>query len=70
MKLSAPVAENVEIDGRSVASKRYVMTGDLERELWYDAESGEWLKMLLTASDGSIVEVERDWPPVWKPGLL
>jgi hypothetical protein len=70
VKVSAPVAEDLEIDDRTVKTKRYEMTGDLKRTLWYDAKSGKWLKMRMTARDDSIVEIERDWPPVWKPGLL
>ena len=46
------------------------MTGDLERDIWYAAESGEWLKLKMKASDDSTIEIERDWDPVWKAGLL
>mgnify|MGYP000439326985 CR=1 FL=1 len=66
-----PVAEeNLKVDGRTLKAKRYRMTGDLERDLWYAADGGEWLKMRMKASDGSVIEIERDWPPVWKRGLL
>ena len=62
--LSAPVVEDLAIDDRTVKSKRYEMSGDLKRTLWYDASTGAWLKMKLTASDDSTIEIERDWPPV------
>jgi hypothetical protein len=58
------------IDGRSVNAKHYRMSGAVERDLWYDSETGAWLKMKLEGSDGSVIEIERDWPPVWKRDLL
>lgn len=63
-------AEDVTIDGRTVSAKRYRMSGDAVRDLWYDAETGAWLKMKFKGSDDSIIEIERDWPPVWKRDLL
>lgn len=63
-------AEELAIDGRTVSAKRYEMSGDAERQLWYDAKTGAWLKMKLEGSDGSTIEIERDWAPVWKSGLL
>lgn len=68
--VSAPVSEDLSIDDRTVKAKRYEMSGDLKRSLWYDAATGAWLKMKLTASDDSTIEIERDWPPVWKRPLL
>ncbi len=62
--------EALPIDGRTVNAKRYTMTGDAERTLWYESETGAWLKMELKGSDGSVIEIERDWPPVWKRDLL
>ena len=44
--------------------------GDLDRELWYAVGGDEWLKLRMKASDGSIIEILRDWPPLWKRGLL
>ena len=67
---SAPVSENLKMDGRTLKTNRYKMTGDLKRDLWYDAGTGHWLKMKLIASDDSVIEIERDWPPVWKRKLL
>ena len=62
--------EPLTIDERTLSTKRYAMSGDAERDLWYDAGTGAWLKMKMTGSDGSVIEIERDWPPVWKRDLL
>lgn len=70
VKTSATGAEDLVIDGRTVKTKRYEMSGDLTRTLWYDADTGEWLKLRMKASDNSTIEIERDWPPVWKRDLL
>lgn len=67
---SGPVAEDLAIDGRTVKTKHYKMSGDLDRELWYAAGTSEWLKLKMKASDNSTIEIERDWPPVWKRDLL
>ena len=65
-----PEPPNLKIDGRAVTAKRYTMSGDLKRELRYGANDGAWLKLKTKASDESIIEIERDWPPVWKRDLL
>ncbi len=70
VKITGPEPEEITLDGRTVKALRYVMTGDLERTLWYDAATGDWLRMQMTASDGSTVQILRDWPPYWKRGLL
>jgi hypothetical protein len=61
---------DISIDGRTVTARHYKMSGDAERDLWYDSKTGAWLKMQLKGSDGSVIEIERDWPPVWKRDLL
>lgn len=50
--------EDVAVGASHVQARRYRMTGDLERELWYD-ENGVWVRMISTASDGSKVEYRR-----------
>ena len=70
VKTVEAVTEDLSIDGRTISAKRYVMSGDAVRELWYDAKSGIWLKMKFEGSDGSTIEIERDWPPTWKRDLL
>lgn len=47
--------ETVEAWGREVEARRYALTGDIEKELWYDA-AGIWVHMRQVARDGSIIE--------------
>lgn len=70
VKTTRTADEDLALDGRTVKSTRYEMTGDLQRTLWYAAGTGEWLKLKMKASDNSTIEIERDWPPVWKRDLL
>lgn len=70
VKTVEAATEDLKIDGRTIGAKRYEMSGDAVRQLWYDAATGAWLKMKLEGSDGSTIEIERDWSPVWKSGLL
>lgn len=70
VKTAQTAIEDLAIDGRKVKAKRYAMTGDLVRDLWYAADTGEWLKLKMKASDNSTIEIERDWTPVWKRDLL
>lgn len=44
--------ETIMVRGRAVAARRYVMTGDFERELWYD-QAGVLMQVRLKGSDGS-----------------
>lgn len=70
VKTAVAGVEDLAIDGRTISTRRYKMSGDAVRDLWYDAQTGAWLKMKLKGSDDSIIEIERDWPPVWKRDLL
>jgi hypothetical protein len=70
VKSAEDATEDLAIDGRNIKAKRYTMSGDLVRTLWYAADTGEWLKLRMKASDNSTIEMERDWPPVWKRDLL
>lgn len=47
--------DTVTVKGQPVAAHHYSMTGELARELWYDA-SGTLVRMTLTAKDGSDVQ--------------
>jgi hypothetical protein len=49
--------ETVAVAGREVAAKKYRITGDLERELWYD-EAGNWLQSRLE-HDGDEITLTR-----------
>lgn len=45
-------AEEITLGGGPVMTQRYSMTGDIERELWYDAE-GKLVQVAFEAGDGS-----------------
>jgi Family of unknown function (DUF6134) len=49
--------ETVTIAGRKVEAQKYRITGDLERELWYDA-AGNWLQSRLE-HDGAQITLTR-----------
>jgi hypothetical protein len=43
--------ERLQVNGRSVKTTRYQMTGGLQRELWFD-EEGNWVQLRFE-KDGS-----------------
>ena len=45
--------ETITGAGRAVDARKYVMTGDLERELWYD-DAGNWLQSRLEHAGAKI----------------
>ena len=49
--------ETITIAGRAVAAQKYLVTGELERELWYDA-AGNWLQSRLE-HDGAKITLTR-----------
>ena len=49
--------ETIPVAGRAVAAQKYLVTGDLERELWYDA-TGDWLQSRLE-HDGADITLIR-----------
>ncbi|MEK9673671.1 MAG: DUF6134 family protein [Rhodospirillaceae bacterium] len=48
-------SEPVTTEVGNVMATRYVYTGDLENEVWYDNE-GRWVKMRFLGRDGSTIE--------------
>jgi hypothetical protein len=52
--------ETITVAGRNVAAQKYRITGDLERELWYDA-AGNWLQSRLE-HDGAKITLTRRSP--------
>jgi hypothetical protein len=48
--------EVLTIGGRKIDAKRYRITGDYSRDLWYDSHDGSLVRVLFEASDGSEVE--------------
>jgi hypothetical protein len=53
--------ELITIAGRPVAARKYRVSGDLERELWYD-EAGNWLQSRLE-HDGAKITLTRQSEP-------
>jgi hypothetical protein len=49
--------ETITVAGRAIAARKYLVTGDLERELWYDA-AGNWLQSRLE-HDGARITLKR-----------
>lgn len=52
--------EAVEVAGKPVPARRYVMSGDIERELWFDG-SGNWIRMRFKR-DGATLTFTRTTP--------
>jgi Family of unknown function (DUF6134) len=49
--------ETITVAGDAVAARKYLITGDLERELWYD-HAGNWLQSRLEY-DGAEITLTR-----------
>lgn len=50
--------ERVEADGSTVEAKHYSLTGQIEREVWYDADCAI-ARVTFPARDGSLITLER-----------
>ena len=46
--------ETVSTENGPIKATRYVYSGDLDNEVWYD-DLGRWVKMRFKASDGSTI---------------
>jgi len=53
-KVEANPPEQVRTSGQHVMAKHYVLTGDIDCELWY--HQGRWVKLRFQASDGSTID--------------
>jgi hypothetical protein len=53
-------AETIEVAGKAVATAKYVVTGDLERELWFDVD-GNWIQLRFP-KDGETLTFTRITP--------
>jgi hypothetical protein len=51
--------ETVTVAGREVSAQKYRITGDLERELWYD-DAGNWLQSRLEHDGAKITPGDSD----------
>lgn len=56
VEVKAEGQETIPVHGDDILTTKYRITGDRDRLLWYDAE-GVMIRMQLTASDGSTIEV-------------
>jgi len=58
VKVAPSGSETITVAGRMVTAQKYVVTGDLERELWYD-HAGNWLQSRLE-HDGAKITLTRE----------
>jgi len=57
--ISQPEPQPIHLaSGAEMPAKRYVLTGDLDVELWYDV-SDTWVGMRFSVDDGSVISYER-----------
>jgi hypothetical protein len=61
VRVTALGTETVAVAGRKVMARKYRITGDLERELWYDA-AGNWLQSRLEHDGAKITLTRRRVP--------
>ena len=52
--------ESIEVAGKAVETRKYEVTGDLERELWFDAD-GNWIQLRFP-KDGETLTFTRVTP--------
>ena len=62
VEVTAAGTETIAVAGREVAAQKYQITGDLERELWYD-DAGNWLQSRLE-HNGAKITLTRQSPSV------
>ena len=55
VKITARALEVVHTEIGSVQATRYVYSGDLDNEVWYD-QQGRWVKMRFKARDNSVID--------------
>jgi hypothetical protein len=57
--ISQPDAQPIHLaSGAETPARRYVLTGDLDVELWYDV-GDTWVGMRFSVDDGSVISYER-----------
>ncbi len=47
--------DQVTINGRTAQARHFIYTGDLQNNVWYDAD-GRWVKMRFQGKDGSTID--------------
>jgi len=58
--VAADGAETIEVAGKAVTTSKYRVSGDIERELWYDA-AGNWIQLRFP-KDGETLTFTRITP--------
>ena len=58
--VAAAGAETIEVAGKAVETSKYAVTGDIERELWFDAD-GNWIRLRFP-KDGETLTFTRVTP--------
>lgn len=51
--------ETLTVAGRTIEARRYTLSGDYRRDVWYDSRSGALVRVLFEGSDGSEIEYVR-----------
>jgi hypothetical protein len=62
VRITPAGTETIAVAGRKVEARKYRISGDLERELWYDA-AGNWLRSRLE-HDGARITLTREQVPI------
>lgn len=57
VKVSQAGEERLTIGNQTITAKRYKIEGELEKEIWYDA-NGRWVKSQFRAHDGSLIDYQ------------
>jgi hypothetical protein len=61
-------AAAIEVEGRRIIARKYLVSGDLELELWYD-ESGAWVKWRMQDERGAVT-MTREPPSIVADAVL
>jgi hypothetical protein len=61
VRITPAGTEPITIAGREITARKYRVSGDLERELWYD-EAGNWLRSRLEHDGDAITLTRRSVP--------
>lgn len=59
----------LQIDDRQIVARRYLVSGDLKLELWYDDEDGAWVKWRMHRRDGAVTMTRQVESMVADAGL-
>jgi hypothetical protein len=60
--------EAIELDGRRITARKYLISGDLELELWYDL-GGAWVRWRMQEERGAVTMTRQRSPRLADAGL-